>query len=528
MYKIGARCAELELRRETAAVGIACFFDFVGASLPHPSKAQTARADWTIDGPRFYAGSRRSKRTGRAVRSSRRADRRVRRRYNYRLVRSNQRRKKPLAQATALPQRRTDPGPIQVVVSVDKQKLSVYEAGRLVGASPVSTGQDGFETPTGVFSIIQKKRRHYSNIYHGASMPFMQRLTWSGIALHQGVVPGYRASHGCVRLPGSFARQLFRYTRRRNHVIVADGDPQPRQVRHPLLFQPTAAEARRRQDTADSQRRTVWLASNEFGAAISKTDAQPMAAVAKVAPAQKAVVVTEPVSPVTPPGHVYYQFDRLDLENERLMLRLGKSNAPLRILITRRTERDHIRDTQRWLAVLGYYTGPLDGLVGKQTIMAIKSFESDKGLAVTGYLNPPLQRELRRATACENLYEGILRVRQNGKEIYSAHVQLADRQKQIGTHLFTLVGMNGTAGAARWAGMTVKSAPHASFRLTRARSNVRSNVAAMTQALDRIAIPRQVTLAIEDFLTPGTSMIVTDGGYDRETGIDTDFVVLTD
>ena len=87
-----------------------------------------------------------------------------------------------------------------IVVSIPKQRISVYGAGGFTAQSAVSTGTAGFPTPTGVFSVIQKNRYHRSNIYSGAPMPFMQRITWSGVAMHAGVLPGYPASHGCIRL----------------------------------------------------------------------------------------------------------------------------------------------------------------------------------------------------------------------------------------------------------------------------------------------------------------------------------------
>jgi len=118
-----------------------------------------------------------------------------------------------------------DSGPVRMVVDLQAQRLRVYRDGKLAGISTISSGRPGHETPTGEFSILQKARQHRSNVYHGASMPWMQRLTWDGIALHAGVVPGHPASHGCVRLPAAFARQLFSMTRTGDIVVVvADAD----------------------------------------------------------------------------------------------------------------------------------------------------------------------------------------------------------------------------------------------------------------------------------------------------------------
>ena len=118
-------------------------------------------------------------------------------------------------------------GPVLIVVSLADQLAYVYRAGTLIGTTTVSTGKRGHETPTGVFYILERKTMHYSNLYESpdgsaAPMPYMQRLTWDGVALHAGRVPGHRASHGCVRLPPEFARKLFDVTYRGTTVVVTD------------------------------------------------------------------------------------------------------------------------------------------------------------------------------------------------------------------------------------------------------------------------------------------------------------------
>ncbi|WP_290888964.1 L,D-transpeptidase family protein [Arenimonas sp.] len=124
-------------------------------------------------------------------------------------------------------------GPVLVLVSLPEQRAYVYRNGVRIGVATVSTGKPGFETPTGVFTILQKKREHYSNLYDDAPMPFMQRLTWDGIALHAGRVPGYPASHGCVRLPYAFSERLYGVTAHGITVVITD---QPGQA--PLLADP--------------------------------------------------------------------------------------------------------------------------------------------------------------------------------------------------------------------------------------------------------------------------------------------------
>ena len=118
-------------------------------------------------------------------------------------------------------------GPLTLVVSLSRQRVSVYEGMNRIAEAPISSGRQGYPTPTGIFTILQKNRIHYSNLYDSAPMPFMQRLTWSGVALHAGHLPGYPDSHGCIRLPFGFARELFALTRLGTRVIVTREDPAP-------------------------------------------------------------------------------------------------------------------------------------------------------------------------------------------------------------------------------------------------------------------------------------------------------------
>ncbi|CAN7268593.1 L,D-transpeptidase family protein [Bradyrhizobium sp. LjRoot220] len=127
-------------------------------------------------------------------------------------------------------------GPLIIAISINQQKVRVYDANGLFAESPVSTGTKSHPTPMGVFSIIQKHKMHHSNIYSGAPMPFMQRITWSGVAMHAGVLPGYPASHGCIRLPMAFAAKMWNWTKMGARVIVTPGEMTPSSFSHPLLM----------------------------------------------------------------------------------------------------------------------------------------------------------------------------------------------------------------------------------------------------------------------------------------------------
>jgi lipoprotein-anchoring transpeptidase ErfK/SrfK len=128
-------------------------------------------------------------------------------------------------------------GPVVVLVSIPQQTMHVYRNGILIGRTTVSTGTKGHSTPGGVFSVLEKKQTHRSKKYDNAPMPYMQRLTWSGIAMHSGALPGYPASHGCIRLPYDFSQLLFKATANGGTVVVGDGKtPTPHLASNPGLL----------------------------------------------------------------------------------------------------------------------------------------------------------------------------------------------------------------------------------------------------------------------------------------------------
>jgi lipoprotein-anchoring transpeptidase ErfK/SrfK len=131
-----------------------------------------------------------------------------------------------------VPEARPASGGLQVVVSIPQQKAYVFEDGELLATSPVSTGKQGHSTPTGTFTILEKKVHHRSNKYANAPMPYMQRLTWSGIAMHAGSLPGYPASHGCIRFPRSFAKKLYNLTDYGTKVTIVN--QRPKSAEHAL------------------------------------------------------------------------------------------------------------------------------------------------------------------------------------------------------------------------------------------------------------------------------------------------------
>jgi len=189
-------------------------------------------------------------------------------------------------------------GPLQIIISIADQRVSLFDNGVLIARSSVSTGMEGHPTPLGVFSVISKQRWHRSNIYSAAPMPYMQRITWSGIALHAGVVPGHPASHGCIRLKNDFAVRLWHLTKRDTRVIIAHDDVQPVEITNPHLFQPKAASGSSEFQTATVAGKSIGTAAATQGLLVSNAET-PEAASLQVpgsAPAASAPKKIVPIS----------------------------------------------------------------------------------------------------------------------------------------------------------------------------------------------------------------------------------------
>lgn len=378
--------------------------------------------------------------------------------------------------------------PVHLIVSVPEQQVDVYVGGKLVANSRVSTGQKGYSTPTGVFSILQKKKFHRSNIYSRAPMPFMQRLTWSGIALHaSNHVPDYPASHGCVRLPPKFAKALFGFTGIGAHVIISGGATTPVEVNHPNLLQPLLP---RRQITAKTD---IALAESVTRA----IDAPPIVEVSTKAAPAEAEAGNEP---------------------------------PVRILVTRRTGRELVRDVQTLLKELGHEPGDIDGWMGKDTGSAVIRFQKSRGLPTTGAMSEKLVEQLYRAAGKDKPPTGHLYVRRDFAPVFDVPVTIAEPETPLGSHLFTAMSSDDDASEMRWLAVTINE--RVSDRPAPEPKEDASEAAPMPstakEALDRIEIPVGVRRWISRMLTPGSSFAISDDGISRETlAKGTDFVVLT-
>jgi hypothetical protein len=223
-------------------------------------------------------------------------------------------------------------GPVVIIVSVPEQEMVVYRNGVRIGRSTVSTGTEGHPTPTGIFSILQKKVDHESTIYKGAQMPYMQRLTWDGIAMHAGRLPGYPASHGCVRLPMDFAEKLYSVTAHGTTVIVTDQKHAPGKTANPglLLSGKTGEASSGRLPANGFEWEPMKSTSGAVSIIFSLPDATAYVYRNGVQIGRTSFILDQPKNPVRG-SHVYSALTRVDAKGRRDWLAttsIGGGRAP--------------------------------------------------------------------------------------------------------------------------------------------------------------------------------------------------------
>jgi peptidoglycan hydrolase-like protein with peptidoglycan-binding domain len=382
-----------------------------------------------------------------------------------------------------------DMAPLQIFVSKDTQTLVVYDGDQVVTTSDVSTGKRGHTTPSGIFSIIEKKKTHFSNLYDDAPMPWMQRITWSGVALHESKhVPRYPASHGCVRMPRAFAKELFSMTRRGFHVVITDREVAPHAVVDADLFVPRLAAP----------------------AADLLSDAELRPTVAGDTPIEVAMSETLP---------------KLGAEAVAAM---PKDVGAVKILISRVTESQKMMDAQAMLARLGYYDGPIDGALGTKTRDAIKAYQELHGQKPTGQLDEAFLISIHKVMNKKPL-TGWLSVRRNFKPIFDMPVDIANPEVALGTHFFNAMRVNPAQNKADWFAVSIDNyIPAKTMKrlgITVAADATVDNAA--EAAFKRITVPSDVRARIETMLGNGSSLTITDNGTESETGQGTDFITVT-
>ncbi|MCI0736379.1 MAG: L,D-transpeptidase family protein [Beijerinckiaceae bacterium] len=448
--------------------------------------------------------------------------------------------------------------PIMAIVSLSNQRVTIYDADGWILRSPVSTGQTGYETPAGIYSVLQKEEEHYSNLYDDASMPFMQRITWSGIALHAGPLPGYPASHGCVRLPHDFAERLFEMTKIGMRVIVARTAVHPVSIDYPMLFKPKLVRA----DTV------VETLTAHWDAALANVEA----ATNGIAPPE-----ADTPSPAGPEVPLVTWKSIAGAKSEEAAAAARKADAA-RMNAARMTldAARHLRAAEaakfRAAAKLRVAEGALMAANSSPAIQSAEALKSEvlAGLALaesqlaTAKAEAPLKAdaaararedaqaaEIVKAAALEASREALrmtlpvtifisrktqrLYVRQSFQPVLESPVTIRDADHPIGTHIYTVLGYTNGGAGLRWSAVSMPASqtgnmPGIDAKPGRGEADGAEPVAleagqAMA-ALERIEIPQFIAGRVSEVISPGSSLIISDEAMSTETGEGTDFVII--
>jgi len=391
--------------------------------------------------------------------------------------------------------------PIMAIVSIKSQQVTFYDADGWILRAPVSTGTTGRETPAGVFAVIEKDKDHHSTLYDDAWMPNMQRITWNGIALHGGPLPGYAASHGCVRMPYDFAEKLFDKTWIGMRVIISPIDSAPVEFSHPALFVPNAdavaaaparaetlaREAAEAAQTADEAKKAAATAAREsasLATSLRKLEWLKPRADAELAVADKAVAAAKT--------------DQARVRAEEL-----KQKAAAKAAETR-TQLDTAKaDTKPKLDAAAAAKDAAKAAETRKAAAAKAASEAQLALE-------PVSVYISRATQKLYVRRNTHKPWPDGGEVFDATIEvpvtIRNSDRPIGTHVFTAMARNGSG--LRWTAVTIDDGDDA------------------RDALDRIAIPQDVLDRIAPTALPRSSIIISDEPLSRETNYRTEFVTV--
>lgn len=471
-------------------------------------------------------------------------------------------------------------GPLLLVVSLNNQTVTVYDGAKQIATAPISSGMRGHETPTGIFSLLEKNRHHYSNLYGGAPMPFMQRVTNSGVALHAGQLPGYPASHGCVRLPYSFARNLFGITDIGARVIITDGTPAPVDFTSADLIQPLPPE----EQAKTSFNMGVTPAAAEVP---GKVRTRAMAAAERAAKREQLVAAIAVAENGKQSADDYVKLTT-DLAREaKDNIRKARRDADRLAKAARKAERNADRAMDRFKTLtrkmasvdvdkldaaelekqsadeLAEEAKALDAaddaraaraLVAKQkrkipkTIAAAEAAEKVRKSALADQKTAAQTlADAKAALAAADLIEarkdypvsvfisaktGRLVAKLGFKEVIDVPVKIDEPNEPLGTHVLTATAFTDGERSMRWTAITYQ--PTRKQWQPRRRRHRHDDEQAVVPAgpdadaagaLARIEIPRETREQLAELMKPGSSFIISDYGLSRETSDRTEFVI---
>ncbi len=390
--------------------------------------------------------------------------------------------------------------PIMAIVSIKSQNVTIYDADGWILRAPVSSGTKGRETPAGVFSVVEKDKDHRSSLYDDAWMPHMLRITWNGVALHGGPLPGYAASHGCVRMPFGFAEKLFDKVRIGMRVIISPNDAEPVEISHPALFVPkseaiAAAPGRAETLAREADEATRLAQQMKSAAALAVNEAAPLTSALRTLELAKtradaALAVAEKA----------LAFARTDQARARAEDQKQKAAAKVQEL---KTQLDTARAAAK--SRLDAAKAAQDAAKAAETRKA----DAEKAASEAKLALEPVSVFISRATQKLYVRRNTHKRLPDSGELFDATIEvpvtIRDPEKPIGTHVFT--AMARTGGGLRWTAVTIDSGDVA------------------RAALDRIRIPQDVLDRIAPTALPRSSLIISDEPPHRETNYRTEFII---
>jgi hypothetical protein len=477
-----------------------------------------------------------------------------------------------------------------IEISIARQQLTLYDKGVVIAHAPVSTGMAGHLTPTGIFSVIGKEIFHRSNIYSGAPMPFMQRITWSGVALHAGVLPGYPASHGCIRMPPAFAVRLFHLTQRGARVLVVHNEvapqpfesarlftkPKPAEKVSTLVAPPVAlaAETAAVIRTAETQTPNVMsdaVVAPQMGAAPVAADAPvpaPQQAVHEGAKAATQDAAKDRAAKDTVQKAAAQPATKPEAKSEAKSETKPASEAVAPAPATPQTAA--APDSKNGEAATGTVLVSPITVTPAHPIEVQKTFAPKVAPAVAPVAPAPVpaaapapvvaparvikaslqpygpERPLRAGpiTVFVSKKEGKLYVRKGFQPVFSAPISIAHPEQPLGTHLYTAGAQNPDGVSFSWLAVTLPNEHaakkkknevvhyvmikgHKVRKVEKVAEPPSAPSVTAAEALDRIEIPENARERISALMSPGASLIISDQGLGYETGTETDFIVLT-
>ena len=391
--------------------------------------------------------------------------------------------------------------PIMAIVSIRSQQVTFYDADGWIMRAPVSTGTTGRETPAGVFAVIEKDVDHHSSLYDDAWMPNMQRLTWNGIALHGGPLPGYAASHGCVRMPYDFAEKLFDKTRIGMRVIISPDDAAPVDFTHPALFVPNAdaivaaparaadlaREAEAAATAADEAKKAAATAARDSAsvtASLRKLELLKARADADLAFAEKALAAAKT--------------QQATVRAEDMKQKAAPKAA----------EADAQFDTAKAdaKAKLDAAAAAKDAVKAAATRKAETAKPANEAKLALEPVSVYISRKTRKLYVRRDTHKPWA----DGGEVFDSSIEvpvtIRDPDRPIGTHIFTAMARNDSG--LRWSVVTIDNGDDAK------------------DALDRITIPQDLLDRIAPTAVPRSSIIISDEPLSSETNYRTEFVAV--